>query len=279
MNNLPKKILLSLLTGALVFSFAVPGLAAHNRGPWYPEENGSSSNRPAHRSSASRPSNRPPMSSRPSGIHRPTGMQRPSGPPPNRPPMNSRPNNVQQRPSGAHRPTGMQRPSGSPPNRPPMNSRPNGFNRPPDRNPNWGHGPARPGYNHKPPYHSSPHHRPNHPPRYEHPYRDWRHNHFIFDFGWPRSYYWWSTNHNVYFGDYLLLVLILQGIQKNNAQITMDNLYGQHNSGLSYEEICNRYNLNWTDIYARARLGYNDMHFYAVGHGLDFWGWNEHLNW
>ena len=325
MFSLRKKILLSLLTGTLIASFATPVAAARSnvfgmrpRTPSHSSSSGMNNQFPTQeeherrrptRSSTSRPSGprsgRTMGGSRPSNVQRPSG-QRPSGPLPGRTMGGSRPSNVQrpsgQRPSGPppNRQAGMNRPSGprpsnmsrpngpfngnmSRPNNRPYDPRPYSSSRPPNapqhgpeehrpsysgsgpkRPPSFGHGPSRPPRN----------------DRHDRHYRSWRHNRFIFDFGWPRRYYWWGTNHHVHFGDYLLLVLILQAIQNaNNNNITMDELYAEHNSGSSYEDICNRYNLNYSDIYARARLGYGNMHSYAIGHSLDFWGWDDRLIW
>ena len=211
--NLHKKILLTLLTGTLVVTFAMPVLAAHNGGgPSFggpaSDQNNDSRRRPPHSSSSgSRPAGRP--SGRPSSMGRPSGpSNRPGnhGPGPskpsgmNRPSPSNRPGNYGPGPS---RPSSMGRPSGPP-------SRPPGMNRPgPGMRPPMGHGPARP-----------PHF--GHRPRHGHP-RD-----VFFHFGWPGRYYGWGRSHHLRFGDYLLLVLLLQTINNANNHLTMDELYYQN---------------------------------------------------
>lgn len=262
--NLHKKILLTLLTGSLVVSFAMPVMAAHNRP--YPEQANSSGQSSSHRSSSS---SRAPhgSSGRPSvATNRSTAMQRPSVPPsgrlstgPNRPVTVQRPSGVNRSSDSFSRQAGTSQryngpgPSTHPGQRPGLNSRPG-------PGPRFGHGPAR-------------------PPYFGHRYRHGRPYNVIFHFGWPHRYYWWGARHRVYFGDFLLLVLILQAIQNANNQVTMDQLYAQHNSGLSYEDICVRYNLNWPSIYSRARFNYNNMETYAIGQNLTFCGWNDQLEW
>ena len=236
--SLHKKILLTLLTGTLVISFSMPVLAAHRGGPSF-------GGPPSDQSNDSR--KRPSHSS--SSVSRPQG--RPSGPanrPVNHGPCPNRP--------GPGRPSGMNRPSG-PANRP-INHGP-GPNRPgPGMRPPMGHGPARP-----------PHF--GHRPRHGHP-RD-----VFFHFGWSNRYYGWGRSHRLYFGDYLLLVFLLQAINNTNNYLTMDELYYQRASGASYEAICGRYNLYWPDIYNRARFNYNNMYTYALDQDLTFLDWSDSL--
>ncbi|MCI2110357.1 MAG: hypothetical protein LKJ99_05215 [Acidaminococcaceae bacterium] len=155
-------------------------------------------------------------------------------------------------------------PSNRPGNYGPGPGRPPGMNRPgpgrpgPGMRPPMGHGPARP-----------PHF--GHRPRHGHP-RD-----VFFHFGWPGRYYGWGRSHHLRFGDYLLLVLLLQTINNANNHLTMDELYYQHASGVSYEVICGRYNLYWPDIYNRARFNYNNMYTYALDQDLTFLDWSDSL--
>ena len=266
--SLHKKILLTLLTGTLVISFSMPVLAAHRGGPSFggppSDQSNDSRKRPSHSSSsvsrpqgrpsgpANRPVNHAPGPNRPDP-GRPPGMNRPSGPanrPVNHGPGPNRP--------GPGRPSGMNRPSG-PANRP-VNHGPS-FHRPgPGMHPPMGHGPARP-----------PHF--GHRPRHGHP-RD-----VFFHFGWSNRYYGWGRSHRLYFGDYLLLVFLLQAINNTNNYLTMDELYYQRSSGASYEAICGQYNLSWPNIYNRARLNYNDMYGYALAQDLSFLDWGDSLVW
>ena len=132
------------------------------------------------------------------------------------------------------------------------------YNNYPHVNPYWSHGPQRP------PYIS---------PR---PYHYWPRSGIVFRFGWPRPYYWWGCRRGIPFGDYLLLALMIETM-RGSRPYNIDDMYSEHLNGLSYADMCQRYDLDWSDIETRARLRYDQMSVYAQGQGIAFWGWNDRL--
>ncbi len=203
-------------------------------------------------------------------------VQRPSGPG-NTPPLPVNPGSSVRAP----RPNSAPRPN--PP--PPRVHRPNpslGPHRPPQgqlHRPYPSHNAHRPPqirpYGHRPPI------RPHRPPVYYHnrypgSYPHWRRSNVVFYYGWPRSSYWWGCRRGLAFGEYLVLALMMEGIRANR-QVTMNDLYEQHINGMSYEELCFKYDLDWYSINSRARSRYSQMHAYALGSGISFWAWNDRI--
>lgn len=139
----------------------------------------------------------------------------------------------------------------------PYVNRPAG-NRPYINRPYWGHGPQRPpymGYS---------------------PYRYWPRSGIVFHFGWSRPYYWWGCRRGISFGEYLLLALMVGSIRSSES-CNIDNLYSEHLNGVSYDELCRRYNLDYPSLEASARVRYSEMSVYAHNQGIAFWTWDDRL--
>jgi len=108
------------------------------------------------------------------------------------------------------------------------------------------------------------------------PYPHWRRSGIVFHFGWPRAYYWWGCRRGVTFGEYLLLALMVEALRTSQPR-NIDDLYSEHLNGVSYEAMCEKYGVDWTNIQTSARFRYNQMGAYARGEGIAFWTWDDRL--
>jgi len=112
---------------------------------------------------------------------------------------------------------------------------------------------------------------------YSNPYPHWRRSGIAFHFGWSRPYYWWGCRRGITFGEYLLLGLMIEAM-RNSHPHNIDDLYSEHLSGASYEDLCRRYDVDWVTINSQARLRYDEMGAYARGEGISFWAWGDRIS-
>lgn len=274
--NLGKKIILTCTLGALLLNYTtLVNAAPHSRHhtPGIERQRPRPSHIPAPHVQVNRPGE---IVREEAHVSRPRGpmlkrhdvpapnVQRPAGPAH----LAKRPEGVATHPHGnvqrpiapGHRPQGsLQRPT-APQHRPHGNV----------------HRPTRPGtIYHGPGPQLRPHFAPRPRPRH-YPYPHWRRSNIVFHYGWPRASYWWGCRRGISFGEYLLLALMVESLRQQQ-RISMEALYTEHVNGLSYEELCTKYDLDWHLLQTRQKLRYNQMHSYATGMGITFWTLSDRI--